>query len=260
MRSVGLTLVLLCGVAVAQPKNKSTELFEEGRALAGAGKIKEACDKFDESYKLDRAPGTALNYGDCLEKLGQLRRAWQMFDSAAKDFARDNDGRAPYAKQRAETVSPKLAAITVKVANPQLPGLVIEIGDQTVTPAEQIEDRFEPGDIVVRATAPGKQEFSTRANGLAGSSVIVDIPAELGTRLVEVTQAMGLVLSGIDLRRTPGGEWCAFEVNPSPGFSFYEEGTGQPIADAIAGVLIGAAAEPTRGSGRGMSDLVAWEP
>ncbi len=87
-----------------------------------------------------------------------------------------------------------------------------------------------------------------------------DIPAELGTRLVEVTQAMGLVLSGIDLRRTPGGEWCAFEVNPSPGFSFYEEGTGQPIADAIAGVLIGAAAEPTRGSGRGMSDLVAWEP
>ncbi len=181
MRSVGLTLVLLCAVAVAQPKNKSTELFEEGRALAGAGKIKEACDKFDESFKLDRAPGTALNYGDCLEKLGQLRRAWQMFDSAAKDFARDNDGRASYAKQRADAVSPKLAAITVKVANPQLAGLVIEIGDQTVTAAAQIEDRFEPGEIVVRATAPGKQEFSTRANGLAGSSVIVDIPAELGS-------------------------------------------------------------------------------
>ena len=102
-----------------------------------------------------------------------------------------------------------------------------------------------------RYPAAGDAAFDMRA---------ADIPAELGTRLVEVTQAMGLVLSGIDLRRTTGGEWCAFEVNPSPGFSFYEEGTGQPIADAIAGVLIGAAAEPTRGSGRGMSDLVAWEP
>ncbi|MGE0400775.1 MAG: hypothetical protein AB7T06_28955 [Kofleriaceae bacterium] len=180
MRSLGLTLLLTCAVAFAQPKNKSTELFEQGRSLAAAGKYAEACEKFDESYVLDRAPGTALNYGDCLEKLGQLRRAWQLFDAAAKDFARDNDGRAPYARTRADGVSTKLAAITVNVANPTVPGLVIKIGDQVVTPAPQIEDRFEPGEIVITATAPGKQEFSTRANGLAGSSVIVEIPAELG--------------------------------------------------------------------------------
>lgn len=180
MRFLGLALFLTCAVAFAQPKNKSTELFEQGRSLAAAGKYAEACQKFDESYALDRAPGTALNYGDCLEKLGQLRRAWQLFDAAAKDFARDNDGRAPYARTRADGVAPKLAAITVKVANPALPGLVIEIGDQVVPAQAQIEDRFEPGDIVVTATAPGKQDFSTRANGLSGSSVIVEIPAELG--------------------------------------------------------------------------------
>lgn len=180
MRSVGLTLVLLCAVAAAQPKNKSTELFEQGRALAAAGKHAEACAKFDESYKLDRAPGTALNYGDCLEKLGQLRRAWQMFDSAHQDFRRDNDGRADYANTRAGQIAPKLAAITVKVGNPALPGLVITIGGQEVTPAAQIEDRFEPGAIVVTATAPGKTEFTANANGLAGSSIIVEIPAELG--------------------------------------------------------------------------------
>lgn len=180
MRSAGLTLVLLCSIATAQPKDRSAELFEEGRKLAEAGKFAEACAKFDESYTIDRAPGTALNYGNCLEALGQLRRAWQMFDAAHKDFTRDNDGRADYAKTRAGQVAPKLVAITVKVTNPAIAGLVIEIGGQTVTPAPQIEDRFEPGDIEVTATAPGKTPFSTRASGLAGSSVIVEIPAELG--------------------------------------------------------------------------------
>lgn len=180
MRFAGLSVVLSCAVAFAQPKNKSTELFEQGRALASQGKYNEACQKFDESFQLDRAPGTALNYGDCLEKMGQLRRAWQMYDSAAKDFDRDKDSRANYARTRADTVGVKLAAITVKVANPSEPGLVIQIGDQVVAAQAQIEDRFVPGEIVVTATAPGKPAFTTRANGLAGSSVIVEIPATLG--------------------------------------------------------------------------------
>jgi len=48
---------------------------------------------------------------------------------------------------------------------------------------------------------------------------------------------MSLVLAGNDLRRTPDGQWFCFEVNPSPGFTYYEQATGQPIADAIASIL-----------------------
>ncbi len=151
MRLLGM-LVLTCAVAYAQPKTKSTELFEQGRALAAAGKLAEACSKFDESYQLDRAPGTALNFGDCLEKLGQLRRAWQMFDGAWRDFARDSDGRADYAKKRASDISAKLVAITVNVADPAIPGLVIEIDGQVVAAQAVIEDRFPPGEITVTAT------------------------------------------------------------------------------------------------------------
>jgi glutathione synthase/RimK-type ligase-like ATP-grasp enzyme len=72
----------------------------------------------------------------------------------------------------------------------------------------------------------------------------VAIPADLGRLLVDVTRSMGLLVSGVDLRRTAAGEWCAFEVNPSPGFSFYEEGTGQPIAAAIADLLTGRLRAP----------------
>ena len=63
------------------------------------------------------------------------------------------------------------------------------------------------------------------------------IPRQLGELLVEVTPSMGLLVAGIDLRRTPDGEWSCFEVNPSPGFTFYEDHTGQPIAAAIARLL-----------------------
>jgi glutathione synthase/RimK-type ligase-like ATP-grasp enzyme len=48
---------------------------------------------------------------------------------------------------------------------------------------------------------------------------------------------MGLLVSGIDLRVTGKGEWVCFEVNPSPGFTFYEA-DGQPIAAAIADLLL----------------------
>ena len=65
-----------------------------------------------------------------------------------------------------------------------------------------------------------------------------EIPVELGRRLVDLTVRMGLVVSGIDLRVTPEGQWYCFEVNPAPGFTYYEDHTGQPIAAAIADVLL----------------------
>ena len=69
---------------------------------------------------------------------------------------------------------------------------------------------------------------------------------------------MNLPLAGIDLRRTPQGEWYCFEVNPSPAFTYYEQITGQPISQAVALLLANAAPEympearhgATSGSGR----------
>jgi D-alanine-D-alanine ligase-like ATP-grasp enzyme len=55
---------------------------------------------------------------------------------------------------------------------------------------------------------------------------------------------MRLHVAGIDLRRTPDGEWYCFEVNPSPAFLYYETATGLPIAAAIARIL--AAGEQAR--------------
>lgn len=63
------------------------------------------------------------------------------------------------------------------------------------------------------------------------------LPAKIAEQCVTVTRALGLHLSGIDLRRAPDGRWFCFEVNPSPGFTYYQAHTGQPIADAVANLL-----------------------
>jgi glutathione synthase/RimK-type ligase-like ATP-grasp enzyme len=62
----------------------------------------------------------------------------------------------------------------------------------------------------------------------------------LAKRCVGLASRLDLPVAGIDLRRTPEGRWYCFEVNPSPGFTFYEEATGQKIADAIAALLMSA--------------------
>jgi hypothetical protein len=64
------------------------------------------------------------------------------------------------------------------------------------------------------------------------------LPRDIEDRCRETARAAGLPFSGIDLRRTPEGEWFCFEVNPSPGFTYYESQTGQPIAQSVARLLM----------------------
>jgi hypothetical protein len=64
------------------------------------------------------------------------------------------------------------------------------------------------------------------------------LPQDLLDRCRALVAFMGLHFAGVDLRRNREGKWYCFEVNPSPGFSFYEGATGQPISDAVARLLI----------------------
>ena len=90
------------------------------------------------------------------------------------------------------------------------------------------------------ATSVASPATDYRYASAAGSSVELapfDLPDALGQQLVSVSQGMGLMVAGIDLRRSDDGRWFCFEVNPSPGFTFYEDHTAQPIAGAIAELL-----------------------
>ena len=65
----------------------------------------------------------------------------------------------------------------------------------------------------------------------------VELEPCLQIRCLNLAKGLGLSLSGIDLRRTPGGAYYCFEVNTSPGVTFFENYTGQRIGDALADLL-----------------------
>ena len=67
----------------------------------------------------------------------------------------------------------------------------------------------------------------------------VELPPEVAAQCCQLSATMGLEFAGIDLRRSPDHHWYCFEVNPSPGFSFYQERTGTPIDRAVANRLLG---------------------
>jgi glutathione synthase/RimK-type ligase-like ATP-grasp enzyme len=110
---------------------------------------------------------------------------------------------------------------------------------------------FVPG-VDVRVHVVGSRRFACAARSTAidyryaaqqGASVELeafDLPTEVGERIACMTEAMWLRVAGVDLRRTPEGRWVCLEVNPSPGFPWYEDATGHPIAAAIAEELDGA--------------------
>ncbi|MFL5298377.1 MAG: hypothetical protein ACJ798_18515 [Phenylobacterium sp.] len=64
------------------------------------------------------------------------------------------------------------------------------------------------------------------------------LPPEVAERCVALTAALGLSFAGIDLKRTPDGEWYCFEVNTSPGYSYFQQATGQAISDALVRHLV----------------------
>jgi len=78
--------------------------------------------------------------------------------------------------------------------------------------------------------------FADRQGGTAEMEP-ADLPPAIAQACLDLARSMKLVIAGIDLKRTPDGEWYCFEVNPAPGFAYYEQHTGQPISAALADVL-----------------------
>jgi glutathione synthase/RimK-type ligase-like ATP-grasp enzyme len=88
----------------------------------------------------------------------------------------------------------------------------------------------------IQSPADDYRYASRSSAGLA--MLATELPRDVAERCRSMVREMGLLVAGVDLRRTPDGAWYCFEVNPSPGFTFFEAGTGQPIADMIARLLI----------------------
>jgi glutathione synthase/RimK-type ligase-like ATP-grasp enzyme len=81
--------------------------------------------------------------------------------------------------------------------------------------------------------------YASQHGGTAARLRPFDISDDLADRCLALSRSLGLAFAGIDLKLTPDDRAFCFEVNPSPGFSYYEANTGQPIAAAVARYITG---------------------
>lgn len=63
------------------------------------------------------------------------------------------------------------------------------------------------------------------------------MPDTMHQQSCAIARALGLVVSGVDFRRTADGRYYCLEANPSPQFGIYQQHTQQPIGQAIADLL-----------------------
>ncbi len=110
----------------------------------------------------------------------------------------------------------------------------------------------------IRVHTVGSRVFATRIDSeavdyryahLDGADATLEptrLPAAIEAACLQLAEDLDLLFAGIDLKQTPDGEFYCFEVNPCPGFLYYERQTGQPISAALAELLRGAQADLQR--------------
>jgi len=161
-------------------------LFDEAKALLGAGRASEACPKFEESQRLDPALGTSLNLADCYEKEGRLGVAWLTFrDAAAQARSGGHLDAAEVAEERGRDLAARLPKLVIDVRGAErTPGLSLQRNGSAVRREDFGQPvPAEPGTHHVLASAPGRESW-------VGSVVIGEAP---NTTYIEVPELASLV-------------------------------------------------------------------
>jgi hypothetical protein len=152
---------LVLGSSAARAGSADAEAaFREGRKALQAGDLASACAHFEESERLEPAPGTLLNLADCEERSGKLAHAKEHFGVAASGFPR-GDVRRGIAMQHVAAIDKRLAHLTLRLAPSAPAGTVVRDGEDVVERGELGTARtVDPGAHVVVVTAPGHADRS----------------------------------------------------------------------------------------------------
>lgn len=200
---LGIFLWLRPGAAYAQD-GAAEALFRAGRDALAEGDVETARRRFEESERLEPAPGTELNLALCEEKLGHLARAWQHFQQVMHALP-STDERARMARAHARALEPRLAWLTL-TGDARFPkSASVSIGSTRYTSASfGVALPFDPGtySLEVKAKGHAHRRYDVRlaAGDRQNLHVVPGVPLEFGrpggdtTRAV--TGALGLACAG----------------------------------------------------------------
>jgi hypothetical protein len=177
----------LSSSAPAQPTSLESPagvqaLYDDAVASMERKEYDAACPKLEVVVR--RVPegiGAKITLAQCYEEAGRLATAWATYELAAEAAAEAKQmERRLKARFRADALKPKLARLTITVAEPMraLAGLTIERDGVPIDPLKwSVPLPVDQGSHVIAASAPGKKRWETTveiaANG-SSESVTVD--------------------------------------------------------------------------------------
>jgi hypothetical protein len=173
-----LALALLLSRAAHAQSNTALaeQLYLDGQRLMEQGKTDEACAKFADSQRLDRALGTLINLAVCHERQGKIATAWSEFtESAAEASKTGQRDRERFARSHAVALESKLQKLIVEIATPTAE-MQVRLDGQTL-PASALGTAIplDPGDHQLDADAPGKKPWRQAKLNLGPSAVLTRV-------------------------------------------------------------------------------------
>jgi hypothetical protein len=139
-------------------------LFRSAQDAANQGDWMTACDRFEESLRLEPAPGTVMNIARCREKLGQFASAWKSYNEALQRLERSDDRRA-FAQKKVAELSSRVPHLVLSAQRDQAAELSVTVdGVQFEEATFGVPLPFDPGlhTIVVKREGHGNRMTKVR--------------------------------------------------------------------------------------------------
>jgi hypothetical protein len=177
-----LALALLSPRARAQSSgtnaNVAEALFREGVKLFDEGHIREACDKFAESFRLDPANGTLQDLALCHERQGKIASAWAEYTQLIGRATQSKQpARVELAKNRAAELEPRVPRVRLVFGEDANVERVAIDGEAIGRAAWSTALPIDPGDHVLTFAAPRFVDASrTVTVAQEGATIDVDVP------------------------------------------------------------------------------------
>lgn len=129
-------------------------LFKAGRNAMESKDYDLACRKFTESNRVDPAPGTLLNLGNCEEKRGRIASSWERY-TEAMNLLDEQDKRRDFARSKAESLEPRVPRLTVTLSEDTPSNTRVALNGESIEHELGAPVRLDPGQVVIVAEAAG---------------------------------------------------------------------------------------------------------
>lgn len=160
--------------ASAQPQGSPTRqaelLFDEGVTLLDAKKFAAACAKFEESQRLDPAPGTLFNLATCEEGQGRFATAARRWRESIALLPAEDSRRAAAEKNATDTES-KAGRLVLRLAPQAPPGTTATLDDRPLRAGDLAAAIVvDPGAHRIVVRAPGYEPRDITATTASGET------------------------------------------------------------------------------------------